>query len=70
MPTNLMKDPATLAMQERFLRDVDLAERYGVHRNSVHRWSKLGKIPPSVKIGGSLRWRLSDIVAMEQEAAK
>ncbi|RCV90483.1 helix-turn-helix transcriptional regulator [Billgrantia montanilacus] len=56
------------AANERYLRDTDVAERYSVHRNSVHRWAKEGKIPRPVTIGGSRRWRLSDLIATELDA--
>ncbi|QJQ98214.1 helix-turn-helix domain-containing protein [Halomonas sp. PGE1] len=53
------------AVDERFLRDTDLAERYGIHRNTIWRWVRDGKLPRPVAIGGSTRWRLSEIVAFE-----
>jgi len=53
------------AVDERFLRDTDLAARYGVHRNSVWRWAAQGSLPKPVGIGGAKRWRLSEIIAFE-----
>ncbi|WP_300271019.1 helix-turn-helix domain-containing protein [Halomonas sp.] len=53
------------AVEERYLRDKDLAERYGVHRNSIWRWSAQGKLPAPVAIAGSKRWKLTEIVAFE-----
>jgi len=51
--------------QERFLRDTHLAERYDLHRNSIWRLAREGKIPQPVTVGGSKRWRLSEILAFE-----
>lgn len=52
-------------VDERYLRDIDLAERYQIHRNSVWRWAAQGKLPKPVAVGGSKRWKLSEIVAFE-----
>lgn len=53
------------AVAEKYLRDSDLAERYSVHRNSVWRWVSEGRFPAPVKVGGSTRWRLSEVLAAE-----
>lgn len=53
------------AVAERYLRDTDLADRYGIHRNSVWRMAKQGRLPKPVSIGGSTRWKLTEIVAFE-----
>ena len=53
------------AVAERYLRDTDLADRYGIHRNSVWRMAKQGKLPKPVSIGGFTRWKLTEIVAFE-----
>jgi prophage regulatory protein len=50
-----------------FLRDTEVAIRYGVSRPTIWRWTKNGKFPKPVKLGaGSTRWRSSDIEAWEQ----
>ena len=49
-----------------FLRDTQVAERYSVHRNTIHRWAKEGVLPPPVLVGNSRRWRLSDLAEYEQ----
>jgi prophage regulatory protein len=41
----------------------ELAEMLGVTIICVYRWRDAGEIPPSIKIGGSVRWRRSDIDA-------
>ena len=51
-------------LDERYLRDTLVAERYGICRQTVWRWVKLGKLPAPVALSeGSTRWRLSDLVA-------
>ena len=52
-----------------YLRDVDLAERYCVHRKSIRRWTKEGRLPTPVKLApGTVRWDLRDVLSWEQEA--
>lgn len=67
MATAATVSPAEIraAVDERFLRDTDLAERWGVHRNTIWRWAREGNLPAPIAIGGSKRWRLSEIVAFE-----
>lgn len=57
-------------IHERYLRDTELADRYSIHRSSVHRWAAQGVIPRPVKIGGSTRWKLSELLKHEQEASQ
>ena len=54
-------------MPETFLRDTDLALRYGVARNTVWRWQReRSDMPRAVRFSaGCTRWRLSDIEAWE-----
>ena len=47
----------------------DLAERYGVTRQSIYNWRKSGKLPNSILIGQSRRWNIADIEAFEQALA-
>ncbi len=50
-----------------FLKDTEAAIRYGVSRPTIWRWTKNGKFPKPVKLGGgSTRWRCSDLEAWEQ----
>lgn len=50
-----------------FLRDIEVAIRYGISRSTIWRWLKTGKIPQPFKIGeGSTRWRLDDLKVWEQ----
>lgn len=54
-----------------FLRDIQVAHRYGVSRPTIWRWLKNGKIPKPLIIGaGSTRWRSSDLEIWEQIQAQ
>ena len=56
---------------ELYLRDREVAERYGISRQTVWRWAALGKLPKPVKFSdGATRWRLSDLVAHEASLPK
>lgn len=51
-----------------FLKDTEVAVRYGVSRPTIWRWTKNGKFPKPVKLGaGSTRWRASDLEAWENQ---
>ena len=51
---------------ETFLTVRQLAERYGVARRTVYWWNEQGSGPRWLKIGGELRYRLSDVLAYEE----
>jgi len=52
----------------RFARDTEIADRYGVSRNTIWRWTKEGRLPSPVRLGpGCTRWRLADIEQWEAE---
>lgn len=59
-------------MQETFLSDNQLAERYGVSRITVWRWHKTKRdFPRVIKLSeGCARWRLSEIEAWEASKAE
>lgn len=59
-------------MAETFLRDTDLAARYGVARNTVWRWQReRSDMPRPVRLSpGCTRWRLSEIEAWESAKAE
>lgn len=51
----------------RYVRDIDLAERYGISRATVWRWAQAGILPAPVKLGpATTRWDLE--VIREAEA--
>ncbi len=56
-------------MPETFLRDTDLAMRYGVARNTVWRWQReRDDFPRAISLSpGCRRWKLSEIEAWETE---
>ena len=57
-------------MTVKYLRDKDLACRYGVHRTTVWRWCENGALPQPVKLSpGCTRWRLSDLETFEARAS-
>ncbi|MFD1341486.1 helix-turn-helix transcriptional regulator [Litorisediminicola beolgyonensis] len=74
---NLGKDtapapaPAPEASPECYLRDKDVARRYGVCRQTVWRWAERGILPQPVRLSrGATRWRLSELKAAEQSASR
>jgi len=49
-----------------FVRDTQLAERYGVTRQTIWRWVREERFPPPVRLApGTVRWRLGDVEAWE-----
>jgi excisionase family DNA binding protein len=48
-----------------FLTSVELAERWKVSRTTLWRLAQRGDSPPALRVGGSMRFRLSDIEAWE-----
>jgi len=52
----------------RYVSVEQLAERYGVDRSTVWRWSKRGLLPPPVKLSEQCtRWDLEKVVQRERE---
>ena len=50
-----------------YAKDTDLAERFGIARQSVWRWVRDGRLPAPVKLSpGCSRWRLVDVEKWEQ----
>lgn len=45
----------------------DLAERYRVTTRQIWRMAERGLLPAPVKIGGSTRWRMADVIAAEEK---
>lgn len=63
-----LTSPASVkeASNERYLRDSEVAHRYGVSRQTVWRWVAQGTLPEPIKLSVSVtRWRLSDLIAHE-----
>lgn len=54
-------------MDAKFLNQVDLARRWKISPRSLERQRWLGDGPPFVKIGGAVRYLLSDVESYEQD---
>lgn len=53
-----------------YLKDAQVAERFGVHTATIHRWVKAGTFPRPIKLSpGSTRWREADLAQWERERA-
>lgn len=53
---------------ETFLTDKQIAARYSVHKITPWNWARKGAFPQPVKLTSRCtRWRLSDVLAWEQE---
>ncbi|MEP3675377.1 AlpA family phage regulatory protein [Sulfitobacter sp.] len=64
-------NPVNEAPSERYLRDAEVAHRYGVGRQTVWRWAAKGALPEPIKLSVSVtRWRLSDLVTHENSLPK
>lgn len=61
----------TSSAPDQFLTPQQVADRYHVALKTVYKWNTNGRGPRLVRIGGSVRYRLSDLVAWEttQESA-
>lgn len=46
---------------EKLLRAADVGRIINCSKRSVYRYCSSGRIPAPVRIGGAIRWRLSDI---------
>lgn len=58
-------------MTTKYLRDTDVAARYGTSRPTIWRWTAAGRFPAPVKLSpGCTRWRLADLEAWEATRAK
>ena len=52
-------------MTKDFFTVKELAERYGITRQTVRKLTNAGRLPAPLKIGHSARWRVNDITAWE-----
>lgn len=57
-------------MTEIFLTPRQLSERWHLSYSTLERWRWLGVGPSYIKIGGRIRYRIEDIEAHEQGAAR
>ena len=52
---------------EKFYRDKDIADSFGVSRNTVWRWTREGRLAPPVKLSpGCSRWPESAVKELTQ----
>jgi predicted DNA-binding transcriptional regulator AlpA len=54
-------DPTRALIQERLLRDRQVAQVLNVSVRQAWKLVSIGELPAPLKIGGSTRWRTSDI---------
>jgi len=48
--------------EQKFITDLQVAERYAISRPSVWRWVRLGHLPPPESIGpNTRRWRIDTL---------
>ncbi|MDO6482007.1 helix-turn-helix transcriptional regulator [Shimia thalassica] len=53
-------------LDERFLKDTEVAARFGVCRQTIWRWAAIGDFPQPIKLSaGVTRWRRSELLAHE-----
>ena len=54
-----------------YLSDLQLADRYGVHRATIWRWAQAGTFPKPIQLTtGTTRWKLRDVEYHEQQREK
>jgi prophage regulatory protein len=53
-------------LENLFLTDKQVAERYGVSTDSIWRWKRQGNFPAPVRVGPNCtRWRMADLLEHE-----
>ncbi len=52
-----------ISQTERLIDVPMLAEKLNVHEVTVRKWQRSGKIPAPVRIGRTVKWRLTEIEA-------
>jgi predicted DNA-binding transcriptional regulator AlpA len=65
---NKVKRRAAAITHEPLYSAGDLAERWQLHPNTIHKHAATGVIPNPVKIGGRMRWRYSEIIQFENSS--
>jgi len=65
-----MAHPFSLPKQERsrHLSERQLAQRWNTSQRTLQRWRAAGEGPPFLRLGGSIRYSLTDVLAFEENA--
>ena len=50
-----------------FFNQIDLSRRWGISTRTLEQWRWRGEGPKFIKIGGSVRYRVEDVEAYEQQ---
>ena len=53
-----------------FLSDPELSARWGLKAGTLSNWRCQGRGPTFIKIGGSVRYKIADILAYEDDSAR
>lgn len=57
--------------RRKYLRDIDVADRYGIDRSTVHRWARKGIIPRPIRLSpGCSRWIEDELDALDARRAE
>lgn len=54
---------------DELLRDTEVAARLKLCRRQIHKLAADGRLPAPIRLGRSIRWRLSDVLAAIASAA-
>jgi predicted DNA-binding transcriptional regulator AlpA len=57
-------------MSDTFLKQKDLARRWGISHRTLERWRVIGHGPRFVKVGSNVVYRLSDVEAYERKRVR
>ncbi len=56
----------SITMSIQFLSEVDLAARWAMSSKTLTRWRTIGRGPPFVKLGKTVRYAMSDVLEFER----
>lgn len=61
------KTSAPVESPSTMLRERQLARRWDTSQRTLQRWRSEGQGPPYIRIGGSIRYLMADVLAYEQQ---
>ena len=67
--TNIMPKLTTIQTPEQLLTRRRVADRFDVSTETIKRWTRAGKLNPLRFNSRNVRYKLSEILAIEQQAA-